>query len=99
MRCNYCQIEFSLIAKVEKLEEYLDYIIHKANLTLHLQKDITKYHIHPSGIHRVYTNTIVKKNDIVRKYFSSLSDKQILRIYNMYKIDFEMFGYNENEYT
>ena len=36
--------------------------------------------------------------DLARKYFSELDIDTVTRLYNLYKVDFEMFGYSPDNY-
>ena len=36
--------------------------------------------------------------DILKKYFSLLEKQDVLKLYDLYKEDFLMFGYDINEY-
>ena len=36
--------------------------------------------------------------DLARKYFSELNIVMVRRLYEFYKVDFEMFGYTPDEY-
>ena len=36
--------------------------------------------------------------DLARKYFSELDIMMVRRLYEFYKVDFEMFGYSPDEY-
>ena len=96
--CNFCGIEYDVIGRMEEFNSYLSYILHESNLTHRIPKDIDTYHIHRSGEHTLASIGAMDKKQKVREYFSALSDNQIMKLYKMYKIDFETFGYDENEY-
>lgn len=36
--------------------------------------------------------------DLARKYFSEMDIDTVKRLYQLYKVDFEMFGYSPDEY-
>ena len=36
--------------------------------------------------------------DLARKYFSEMDIDTVKRLYQLYKVDFEMFGYTPDEY-
>ena len=36
--------------------------------------------------------------DLARKYFSELDLDTVASLYNLYKVDFEMFGYSPDSY-
>ena len=84
-----------MIGRMEHFEEYLSHLLHETNRTHLLQEDAFRYHVHPSGIHTVSSKSKEKTIDKVKRYFSLLSELQRIKLRNMYKIDFEMFGYDE----
>ena len=100
MHCNFCQIDYNVVGRIEHFEEYLDYIVQKSNLVKHQpENNISRVHMHPSGMHTISpTNHELDKKMKIKKYLSSLSSQQVRELYNMYKIDFEMFDYDEEEY-
>ena len=93
MHCNFCQIDYNVVGRIEKFEEYLDYIKQSTNLNLSV------IHMHPSGAHTISKKKQkLDKKIKVRNYLSTLSSKQRTDLYNMFKIDFELFDYKEEEY-
>ena len=100
--CHYCEIKYDIIGRLEKFENHVRYIVYKNNLTHLLPDNQFKYHMHPSGRQKFSSLKGKSKSTIdekVKQYFSQLSTAQLKRLYEMYKIDFEMFGYNKNKYT
>ena len=101
MHCDYCNIEYDFIGKIEDFEEGIRYIAKAANFTNMLPPERSKNRLHPSGGKRYSVPTRIskeQKKEKVENYFSRLNAKQLERLYNMYKIDFEMFGYDMNAY-
>ena len=96
--CNFCGIDYDVIGRMEEFDIYLRYILHERNLSHLIPKDIDTYHVHPSGERTVTSIGAMDKKNKIRKYFSALSDNQITKLYKLYKLDFEIFGYDENEY-
>ncbi|XP_063701867.1 carbohydrate sulfotransferase 11 isoform X2 [Culicoides brevitarsis] len=84
--CTPCQVKFDVIAKFETLDEDQQYLIHKAGLS-HL--------IAPQ-----WKNSGKGKNtsDLLKKYYSTLTQRQIREIYEIFKYDFELFGYDPQPY-
>ena len=108
MHCDFCEINYDIVGRVETLEEHLKYIAHINNFTSFLPNDESKYHVHPSGIKRFTSPKDILNNNIttlrikeekITKYFSMLDLKQLDGLYNMYQIDFELFGYSEYPYV
>ena len=62
--------------------------------------------MHPSGTkpserpekNLIKENGMKEKAEKTKRYFMQLNTKQRNDIYNMYKIDFEMFGYSPEPY-
>ena len=68
---------------METFKEDVQYIIMKNNL-----KDILPPNIHPNNSSKKDTNS-----DTLEK-FSQLNTTQIKKLYELYKLDFELFGYD-----
>ena len=106
MHCDYCDIRYDIIGRVENLERDLEYIASVNNFTsdLHSLKD--DLHMHPSGTKRferprkkvVKTNTVKGKMEKTIRYFTLLNSTQVGNLYRMYEIDFEIFGYSTEPY-
>ena len=108
MHCDYCEINYDVIGRVETLEEDLKYIADINNFSSDLPTDKHKLHVHPSGTKRFSPSPYVEKSNITDvknkqdktiKYFSLLSSMQLKRLYNMYELDFELFGYSQHLYV
>ena len=86
--CSYCNIKYDVIGRMETFDEDVKYIMKKSNLeSIFSMKSIKKLH---SSKH--------KSNKMTQKYFSQLTKGQVNELYNMYKMDFEMFGYDAKNY-
>ena len=84
--CTPCFFHYDVIAKFETLDDDQNYLIHLAKLE----------HIIKPQWQNVGQGT--KTSEIVKKYFSELTDDQIKGLYNFYKYDFLLFGYTFEEY-
>ena len=100
MHCNFCQIDYNVVGRIEKFEEYLGYIVENTNLSTRIsESNFSTMHIHSSGIHTISpTEYEWNKKLKVKKYFSSLSKQQMTDLHDIYKIDFELFDYDFEEY-
>ena len=101
MHCDYCNIKYDIVRKIEHFEDGIKYIAQVANFTNILPNEKSKYQLHPSGGKRYSLPIKIsekQKNKKVKQYFSQLNTEQLERLFNMYKIDFEMFGYDVKEY-
>lgn len=83
--CNYCSIQFDVIGRMETFNEDVKYIFLKNNLPIN-QATADK-------------NSAKSKITIsTEEYLKQLSKKQIERLYQFYRMDFELFGYNTKPY-
>ena len=92
MHCNYCDIRYDIIGRVETLEDDLEYIAEVNHFKSDLDRIKDDLHVHP---------TFKKKVDVtekIKRYFMQLNSTQAYNIYRMYKIDFEMFGYSAESF-
>ena len=91
--CMHCTIPYDVIGQLETFNEDLKYIILKLGLQNILSiEDIEKSQINKSDYKKD------KKKEIA-KYFSQLTKAKFEELWKIYRLDFEMFGYNvTNEY-
>jgi len=83
-RCAYCDIPYRVIAKAETFEEDQQYIGQLAGVQLeHVETH------HSSG---------GSTRDLAKRYFQQLDRRTVDRLYALYQVDFEMFGYSPNLY-
>ncbi|BET00649.1 Sulfotransferase family [Nesidiocoris tenuis] len=89
--CSPCFVNFTVIAKFETLQDDQEYVIKRAGVD-----DILK----PAKVklqflaHRADETKDLK----LKQRFSELEGKLILELIEMYRTDFEMFGYNSTKY-
>ena len=76
---------FNVIGKLETMSEDFRYISQRANLNLKVERC-------------PWTNKKSLVDDISLQYFKQIYAKSILALYNIYKIDFEMFDYYVSDY-
>ena len=106
MHCNYCDIRYDIIGRVENLENDFKYIAMKNNFTSDLVFLNIDLHVHPSGTKRFVkppenvsrNSNSNEKIEKTKKYFMLLNTSQLDGLYRMYQIDFEMFGYSAEPY-
>ena len=96
--CNFCRIKYDVVGRTENFEEYLDFIMKRANLSNFILPSTSGVRLHPSGIQRSAKRESFKKRDKTSNYFSLLSESQRNKLYQMYKIDFAIFGYDANKF-
>ncbi|XP_068249877.1 carbohydrate sulfotransferase 13-like [Palaemon carinicauda] len=84
--CTPCLLDYDVIAKFETLERDQNYVILKKHLGNKIKptwKHLTKG---------------VKTSDTVRKYFATITKKDLMELYKKYQLDFELFDYSVDEY-
>ncbi|XP_069681691.1 carbohydrate sulfotransferase 11-like isoform X2 [Periplaneta americana] len=84
--CTPCQVDFDIIMKFETLQEDQNYLIHHAGLQEIIQ---------PEWKNPAKGRTT---SELVSSYYSQLTTEQILQLYDIYRYDFELFGYTLDGY-
>jgi hypothetical protein len=79
--CNPCQLNFTHIIKFETFDRDTSIILEKANLSQYLPESGT-----------VHENVLNKSVSLVDKYLNELPLELQKEIYELYKIDFGLFG-------
>ena len=93
-RCQYCTIPYDVIGRMETFDEDLKYIIIKNKLEDILPLEVT-VGLHKNGHGK---DTREERENHSLKLFSELDKNQIEQLYEIYKIDFELFRYNVSAY-
>ncbi len=75
-------MDYKAIGKAETFDEDIKYIFAINRLDFLYNKTVPRRH------------SIPHDKDRAKKYFSALSANQRRRLYEVYKLDFEMFGYD-----
>lgn len=87
--CAVCNVNYSFVLKLD------DYNIQQVNYVLSkLQLD--RYEISLPELQR--TRDGVTNFNVTCKYFGSLTNDIVLRLYERYRVDFEMYNYRVDEY-
>ena len=76
---------------MEELDKDFKYIVSKKKVTLLLDKENKTAHQTPKN----GSESMAQK---ISKYFSMLEESVRLDLYHLYKIDFELFGYDASEF-
>ncbi|PSN45929.1 hypothetical protein C0J52_20206 [Blattella germanica] len=84
--CTPCLLNYDIIGKVETMLRDQVYVIKVLGL---------QGVIRPRWRHKTYHH---KGNDISRMYFSQLSKDEVQKLYELYKLDFELFDYSHEKY-
>ena len=83
VRCNYCDVHYDVIGKLDTFSQDLSYIASQKNLTFNIDMKV---------------NSVSKSRENALKRFSQLSKKVVDKLFERYRIDFEMFDYSVDEY-
>ena len=86
-QCLYCDVDFDVIGKLEDFNEDVAYIATKLNLTEQL--GLLNY-----IQHKTPGNGDKSRRERRDYYMSKLSTQMVQDLYELYKIDFEMFSYD-----
>ena len=87
--CNYCDIEYDVLGRMETFNEDVKYIFLKKNL----EKDLSLSQATSSK-----NSAQSKTEEITKEYFNQLSKQQIDELYEFYRMDFELFAYEVKTY-
>ena len=85
--CNPCQADYFAIGHLETFAEDVEYILNASNL-----------HKYVSNVGWKHVTTNGSTNLWTEEYFSQVSCKLLTEIYNLYELDFELFGYDPSYY-
>ena len=93
-RCLFCDIPYNVIGKAESFNDDVKYVILKQNLEKFIPLNTTVLRLNGKDD---------KKQEGAKmetlKYFSLLSKLQIDKLYEFYRLDFELFDYDGASYT
>ncbi|XP_076356825.1 carbohydrate sulfotransferase 12-like isoform X1 [Tachypleus tridentatus] len=78
IRCDPCNVWYNFIGKMETIDHDLKYLANKLNL----------------NVSNTRINSSSKGTSLNYKYFLELTVKELKGLYEIYREDFELFGYN-----
>uniref|UniRef100_A0AAG5DTG8 Carbohydrate sulfotransferase n=1 Tax=Anopheles atroparvus TaxID=41427 RepID=A0AAG5DTG8_ANOAO len=84
--CTPCLARYDFIVKMETYDQDIQLLIRAA----HLEGKVKLVHIN-----HVRQEAL---DDLIHKYFSQLTEKQMDALYRIYETDFELFGYSADYY-
>ncbi|KAK7085011.1 hypothetical protein SK128_013533 [Halocaridina rubra] len=87
--CGPCQVKYEVIAHVESLSLDQEYIIRKAGI----QDVVFNAHTHASNFDS-YNGT----SQATQAYFSQIPKKLLEEVSDLYRPDFDLFGYSPSQY-
>lgn len=88
MQCGVCSSDYQVVIKLETMTEDEQFLAQIANL-----KEIQN--VFEWRNHKKFSKS---SKEVLPVYYKSLTKKQILLLYERFKIDFELFGYTVEEY-
>merc|ERR1719203_185741 len=97
LRCSYCDLQYSVIGRAETYSEDTKYILLKANLTSNIPLEMAAFHKHADFNNKDKELTREPNGDPEARtleYFKNINQTVLQTLYEMYKIDFELFNYN-----
>ena len=96
--CLLCDISYKAVGRMETFNDDVKYILLKSNATIANEnyKYSNVFHSSAKDRNKPLPNK-AKKTD-TQKYMSQLTQLQVNQLYQMYKVDFEMFQYNASSY-
>jgi len=86
LHCHVCEMEYDIIGKMETIADDMEFIAERSGLAA-------------TNITLPWTNRRNSGDNISLKYFRDLSVDQVMGLYRIYKLDFEMFGYQVTPYV
>ena len=100
-QCAYCHSPYTVIGRLETADEDQKYISHMANVTIpKIGNMARKFKVWPmTWFYLEYNKSSGGSTaQLSRKYFSEIDISTAKKLYELYKVDFEMFSYNPEEY-
>ena len=100
-QCAYCHAPYTIIGKLETADEDQKYISHLANVTFpkigNMASEFKDWQM--IFFYLEYNKSSGGSTaNLSRKYFSEIDISTAKKLYELYKVDFEMFSYNPEEY-
>ena len=86
--CFYCHVKYDVIGRLEDFSDDVLYIALKQNLTS-LLPELSKTHRKSKGMS--------SSDNKVEHYMSQLSDHHRKKLFELYKLDFDLFGYDPGD--
>ena len=84
--CNFCKISFTVISKTETFNEDREKILEMVG---EKGEDYNEQrHVHTGD----------QTQELTKQFFANISSSVKLKLLNLYKYDFELFGYDTNIY-
>ena len=110
--CAHCDVNYDVIGLTEEFATDFEFITYKANLSnIHGQSSVMhnvgdgrrnktkkKSQVLEEEIFALPSNTSLWQDERIGIYLSMLTKDAVRQLYDVYKVDFEMFGYDASKY-
>lgn len=97
--CTPCAVNFTVIAKMETLSRDEAYIIQKTGIGATLGMTGEKQGTDTTRPREAVNAAIGgRTEEVLPRYFRTLTREQLDALYDIYRIDFQMFGYDASKY-
>ena len=102
-KCDMCNIHFDVIGKVETVHQDMQYIfskVHDNNFPImYLSVIVIIFRQISLGLDlHMHQSHAGSSESLALQYFAKLNETRVKKLYQMYKLDFLMFGYDPNPY-
>ena len=91
--CYFCEVSYDMIGTMEDFDEDVEFIARKMNISQLLDHKGLRANQTPESKKNGYNQT-----ERIKAHFSLLDREVRLKLYDLYKMDFEMFGYDAAQY-
>ena len=81
-KCGYCDIHYNFIGKVETMGEDVELVMERGGIDRRLFPP------------RLHGSSGGRTEDLARQFFAQLDTDTVDRLYKLYQLDFDMFGYS-----
>ena len=88
--CNMCQMNYDYILKLENLAS------EEADFFDILDPD-HKLQLEQENLHNNHNRLNLTSGEITKLYLQQLNEKEVSALYELYKLDFQLFDYSPNE--
>ena len=85
LHCHVCEMEYDIIGKMETIADDMEFIAERSGLAA-------------TNISLPWSNRRNSGDKVSLNYFRGLPVNQLMGLYRIYKLDFEMFGYKVEPY-
>ncbi len=85
IRCDLCNVDYDVIGNMDTFSNDLAYVFHLAGIANMLPLDTVM-------------NSVPHSEDRAAKYFDTLNKERLKKLHDLYRYDFELFGFDAHLY-